>query len=46
MKALEIFVVATIAGIGLSVGVVIVFGWILLLRLWVQPVTKALILSF
>lgn len=46
MKAIRLFVVSTVAGMGLAIGVAIVLGWILLLRSWVQPAAQVLSLSF
>jgi hypothetical protein len=46
MKALELFVVAAIAGLGFTIGVVTVLGWVLIIRNWVQPAAKALTLTF
>jgi len=37
MNAIKIFVIATMAGMGLTVGVIIILGWIWLIRAWTQP---------
>jgi len=37
MNAIRLFVVATVAGMGLAMGIGIVLGWVLLLRSWVHP---------
>ena len=36
MKAIKLFVVATVAGMGLAMGIGIILGWVLLLRSWVH----------
>ena len=46
MKAIELFVVAVIAGLGFTIGVIIVLGWVLIIGSWVQPVAKVLTLTF
>jgi len=40
MNAIRLFVVATVAGMGLAMGIGIVLGWVLLLRSWVHPVVE------